>query len=107
MEQMTFSDFMDKHMAPPLSRTTDPIGSFEAADKHFRTGTQWQHFKIIYTALKDHPGSTSKELTRHCSLDRHQIARRLPEMARMNLVEKGPSRICEMGGTRALTWSVK
>ena len=104
MQQMTLDQHLARLPEPAMSRNTDPVGSFEAADAFLKSGKKYQHFKIIYNALKRHNGSTSLELSRHCALDRHQIARRLPEMIDPGLVKKGPSRTCRVAETKALTW---
>lgn len=53
------------------------------------------------------PGSTSRELAEFANRDRWQIARRLPEAARLKratTVFKGRPRECQVTGRMAITW---
>jgi hypothetical protein len=40
-------------------------------------------------------------------LDRHMVARRLPDLKHDGLVEQGEMRTCKVTGRKAVTWRVK
>ena len=65
----------------PAARETDPNSSHVAADLvHGQTNIAQRQRDEVLVALKNYPGSTSKQLAHLSGLDRHMIARRLPEM---------------------------
>lgn len=83
------------------ARATDPLTSWESAEHITISGKAAQQRAIAVSAVNNHPGLTSFELTAHCPLDRYQLARRLPECGE---VKKGPARTCLMTGRSAHTW---
>lgn len=92
------------HIDTPAARTNDPITSHLAADKVTRSGTRHNNILAVIDAVCAHPGLTSAELTAHTPLERHEVARRLPEAVRANAVVKGDKRECAVTGNLALTW---
>ena len=60
--------------------------------------------KSVLMFLIDNPNSTSAELAKVMRVDRHMTARRLPELARSGLAERGTPRKCTANGTMAITW---
>lgn len=70
----------------PRVRRSDPLSSHAAADKvaPFLKGQRM----VIYEAVAAHPGRTSEELEKVCTLNYAQIARRLGEMQQHNLVRR-------------------
>ena len=87
----------------PISRKTDPVSS-SLAEMEVSIFARGEQQKIVLAAVTDHPGCTSMELSVVCGLDRYQVARRLPELERVRLVRKGPIRVCQVGGRKAVTW---
>jgi hypothetical protein len=57
-------------------RNSDPVSSRTAISIEQVTKQRTK----VYLALKDHPNTTSKELAAICGLDRHMVAKRLPEL---------------------------
>jgi len=55
-------------------------------------------------AVALHPGRTSAQLAGCCSLDRYQIARRLPEAEQAGDVHRRPPASLEPGSRPAYTW---
>lgn len=108
MVQLSLFDSPKKSSRKPTrARRTDTASSPEAAERAEANGTIGRHAVIILETLREHPDSTSAELAQWCELDRVQIARRLPEMAREDepLVTCDMSgRKCTVKGTRAVTW---
>lgn len=90
---------MNTHRLP--ARGTDPLSSWEAAEKLERSGKAADQRAIAVEAVTINPGRTSFELSKLCSLDRHQIARRLPECKSLR---KGEPRRCMVTGNNAVTW---
>lgn len=83
------------------ARGTDPLTSWEAAEKMERSGKAADQRAIAVEAVRINPGRTSFELSKLCSLERHQIARRLPECKSLR---KGEPRRCRVTGNMAVTW---
>ena len=85
----------------PMARTTDPKSSHNAAAKHRnKAESNRQHVAAL---VQMSPGLTSKELAEiHAEpsgLDRHEIARRLPECeARKMVIAEG------RGSGKELKW---
>ena len=64
----------------------DPMTSYEAAeDVHEFAG---KHHQIIFHTLLKHGPLSSESISILCELDRHQVARRLPEMELKGTVER-------------------
>lgn len=90
---------------PPRAATADPATSHEAADRIAPTADQ--QAARVADWVRRHPGKTSRELAAVVTdrdLDRHAIARRLPEAEERGLVRRGEARACDVGRGRALTW---
>lgn len=64
----------------PQARATDPASSHLAADRLERSGRGRTHREALYVAVCEHPGMTSRELAAITGLERHEAARRLPEL---------------------------
>ncbi|WP_267086454.1 winged helix-turn-helix domain-containing protein [Xanthomonas sacchari] len=86
------------------ARTTDPLTSWNAAEHVVRSGKAALQQGIAAEAVKANPGHTSAELARYCTLDRYQLARRLPELEEAGRVRRGNSRKCLATGHGATTW---
>ena len=90
---------------PPASHRTDPHTSRQAEAAITESGARQTQAELVFQAVKDHPGLTSAELTRHCELNRHQIARRLPDLEANGLVKKGTPRLCNLKRKLSVTWT--
>ena len=71
----------------PRSRRTDPLSSKRAEDQMRRSGVLKGQQLIALELVKQFPGRSSKELAGLGTLDRYQLARRLPELASMGKVK--------------------
>ena len=49
---------------------------------------------------------TSLEIAARAQIERHAVASRLRELEQGDLVKRRGTRICEIGGRRAITWEV-
>lgn len=90
----------------PLSRNADPVGSFQAAERTRKTGLGSRKRLAVFHALRSNQGSTSAELAAAAGMDRYDIARRLPELAKANWVVRGRTRPCKVCGVPCTTWFV-
>jgi DNA-binding MarR family transcriptional regulator len=71
-----------------LSRRSDPASSKRAAQEVIESGTVRNHEAIIVDLLRMYPGSTTKQLAGHGPLDRYQVARRMKELEKRNIVRR-------------------
>ena len=70
------------------SRKTDPPSRFRAAREIEKSGVLRGQRLIALNLVKQYPGKTSKELSQLGTLDRYQLARRLPELALEKLIKR-------------------
>jgi len=86
------------------ARSSDPLTSWDAADRVVRGGKATRQQALAGEAVRLKPGCTSAELAQHCALDRYQLARRLPELEEAGRVRRGATRKCVATGYSAATW---
>ncbi len=86
------------------ARAGDPATSHLAAAEHIATGRRADRQRHVLSAVRALPGGTSAELAQVFGLDRHAVARRLPELERRALIRRGDARRCDATGRAALTW---
>lgn len=72
----------------PNWRNTDPESSEVAGTAIEKSGAAQIQRTRALLLVKKHPGHTSKELAELGGMDRHAIARRLPELLRADLVQR-------------------
>lgn len=89
---------------PVRSAREGQITSMEAAERHEGTGKAAAHREQVLEGVRRLPGLTSRELAAEIGMDRHEAARRLPELESLFWVIKGEARKCRVGGTNAVTW---
>lgn len=91
----------------PAARATDPESSHLAAEEITESGVRQQQIGQAITAVRDHPGSTSRELAELTGLDRYMLGRRLSDAAATGAIRKGGKdemRVCQVSNRLALTW---
>lgn len=85
--------FRDNHRGllndSPIARRGDAETSHAAAHRQNASGRRSDQQRIVLDLVKRIPGLCSKEYAQHCSLDRYQVARVLPQLAHSNLVIRG------------------
>lgn len=96
--------YTPRRIETPAARKTDSETSHAAACEVTANNTRHRHQRIVAAAVAANPGCTSRELTRYCELERHEIARRLPELVTAGDVRKGEARVCTLGQRSATTW---
>jgi predicted transcriptional regulator len=90
----------------PLSRSMDPVGSFQAGARTHKTGVGSRKRLAVYHALRSNQGATSAELARTMDVDRHDVARRLPELERAGWIVRGRRRRCTVCAVECVTWFI-
>lgn len=88
----------------PSHRNTDPPTSAEAEAEITADGTRENQAKRVLRLVERHNGYTSAELAHIGDLDRHMVARRLPDLWQNGYVIKGAPRQCGISRRRAVTW---
>lgn len=73
--------------APPRSRRTDPETSQRAAFNVARFAAG--HYGLILDALRSGGPGTFREIAERAGLERHAVARRLPELQQAGKVTRG------------------
>jgi predicted transcriptional regulator len=87
----------------PRVRATDPITSFEAADQVKDLASK--HHKAILEALKQ--GNMGKDgIALETGLDGNQVARRLPELAKMGFIELTGNKTQSKSGRSEREWKI-
>ena len=87
----------------PRVRATDPITSFEAADQVKDLASK--HHKAIVDALKQ--GNMGKDgIAAATGLDGNQVARRLPELAKMGFIELTGNKTQSKSGRSEREWKL-
>ena len=88
----------------PASKGGDSYTSDLAEERVTKLGVRQEQCRIVYELLQKHIGFTSKELAKISKLDRHMIARRLPDLLNVGKVRKGKKRKCSIARSLADTW---
>jgi hypothetical protein len=89
----------------PLAAARDPISSHLAAAELTSSGRRASQKAAIVKWLRSQERLlTSMEIAHAGGLDRYMVARRLPDLERDGLVERGPMRDCRESGRPAITW---
>jgi len=91
---------------PPASRTTNPVTSAMAENEVTDSGARARQAEKVLRLVEQNDGYTSAELAVMGGVDRHMVARRLPDLQHNNLVKKGGRRRCNIGNRQATTWWV-
>jgi len=102
VEQPTLFD--NPPTATAKARKSDPVTSALAAERVEANGTAEDQRSRVLRFVQEHPGSTSAEIAKGLEMNRHQPARRLPELAKTEQIERGERRPCLVAGTLAVTW---
>tara|TARA_B100000519_G_scaffold161395_1_gene143844 strand:- start:9786 stop:10115 length:330 start_codon:yes stop_codon:yes gene_type:complete len=102
MNQPTLFDIQPT--ATATARTSDPVTSAMAAERVEANGTAEDQRSRVLRFVQEHPGATSAEIAKGLEMNRHQPARRLPELAKTVQIERGERRPCLVAGTLAVTW---
>ena len=101
------TDVRGSYESRSLARRTDPKTSREAAHELIESGRLSNQCSTVFSALEKHGPCTSAELAFASGLDRHMVARRLPDLAKRQLVRRYDSRTCAVTSRSACVWKVQ
>lgn len=87
------------------SRANDPVTSFMAADQAKNLASQ--HFEVIVECLRRHGPRGKDGIAELTGLDGNQVARRLPELARIGTVELTGKSTKSKSGRAEREWRIK
>ncbi len=90
----------------PIHRATDPATSKQASRTYTKTGQRDSDKQRVLAAVVQYPNRTSKELAQLTGIDRHLLAKRLPDLRADGRVQNGETRVCSVSGNGAMTWEV-
>lgn len=92
----------------PIAASADPRTSHHSAERVTRTGKRAAHAEHVLKLVRLHPDSTAVELFASQSApalcDRHEVSRRLADLAHKGLIARGEPRRCSVNGTEMVTW---
>ena len=83
-------------------RCSDPVTSYEAADAAKDLATK--HFSTIVDCLQAHGALGKDGIARHSGLDANQVARRLNELQKMNLIQLTGRTVKSQAGRNEREW---
>lgn len=86
-------------------RNTDPLTSWQAADQAKNLASQ--HFEVIVECLRRHGPRGKDGIAELTGLDGNQVARRLPELARIGTVELTGKTTKSKSGRAEREWRIK
>jgi predicted ArsR family transcriptional regulator len=86
-------------------RNTDPLTSWQAADQAKNLASQ--HFEVIVECLRRHGPCGKDGIAELIGLDGNQVARRLPELARIGIVELTGKTTKSKSGRAEREWRIK
>ena len=86
----------------PRVRSTDPVTSFEAADSIKNIAPK--HYDAILDCLKTHGALGKDGIAALTNLENMQVARRLHELQRMNLIELTGKTVKSNSGRNEREW---
>ena len=103
---MNLADFFKNNPLKlfPRVREDDPITSYEASDKVDFAG---EHYDIILGCLTKYGPLGKDGIANRTNLDSSQIARRLPEMAKLNFIETTGQTVKSNSGRSEREWQLK
>jgi predicted transcriptional regulator len=83
-------------------RCSDPVTSYEAADSAKELASK--HSIMILDCLKAHGALGKDGIAQHSGLDSNQVARRLNELQKMNLIELTGRTVKSSAGRNEREW---
>ena len=83
-------------------RCIDPVTSYEAADAAKDLATK--HFSTIVECLQAHGALGKDGIARHSGLEANQVARRLNELQKMNLIQLTGRTVKSQAGRNEREW---
>lgn len=87
-----------------LARKDDVSTSHEAAEAIQNDETHRLQMDLVRKALCLYPGMTSAELASRSGIERHTVARRLPDLMKKGKAVRGNKITCWATGYTSFTW---
>ena len=97
MNNSIFSKFFSR------ARTLDPTTSHEAAAQ-VKENTVQKHYALIHHTLVEFGPLGKDKIAMHSGLNANQVARRLPEMMKVNAVELTGNTVESFSGRKEREW---
>lgn len=73
---------------PPATRSTDNGASHRAEERQNASGWRLHDSKLVLLGFYAHSGTTTKELSVLCGLDRHMVGRRAKDLLTKRWVDR-------------------
>ena len=96
---------------PPASHTADPPTSQEAEDRITASGRRAAHKRVVLELVRLYPGCTAIELWARAPAEvvsmlkePQEVRRRLVDLRYAGLVRQDGFKVCNIRGTRMVTW---
>jgi len=89
----------------PRVRASDPITSYEAADSIKEMAID--HHQVILDCLRNHGALGKDGIAAHTKLDGNQVARRLNEMSKRDLIVLTGNTVKSNSGRNEREWRIK
>lgn len=99
-----FGGEVEKFLGLPVfnrARATDPVTSHQAAEQVTTTS---KHFQTIHLALIEHGPMGKDMIASKTGLEPNAVARRLPELQKMALVELTGKTVTSKAGRKEREW---
>jgi len=87
-----------------IARNTDPVESHQAAAEITNDGSRRRMMELTLQLLQSTPNLTANELEARHGYSDGQLRKRLNDLRKEGLVEKGPSRKSRITGKTNATW---
>ena len=75
---------------PPVSRSEDPLTSYEAEQKINESGARESIMRRALAAITESPGLSHGEIAERLGLEPHQVWRRVSDLKSKGLIHAGP-----------------
>ena len=98
---------LDLPLFAPRARATDPLTSFQAADRMVE-GAKYHRYRILGHLRRIAPATATKDEAGHATgLDDVQAARRLSELKDAGLIEDSGERRPSKSGNSCIAWRAR
>lgn len=102
MNENTHQESNNHLSVTPIARANDPATSHQSAAITNKTNRAKQQ-QLVRDYVEKWPGRTSAEIASLAGADRYMVARRLPEIRPVHVIN-GEAKTCDVTGRKAMTW---
>jgi hypothetical protein len=82
----------------------DPAPARDAALRHVGSGRAITHAALALSSVRDYPGRSAAWYGHETGLGHHEAQRRLSDLARRGLVERGEPMVCSIKMVKMSSW---